>query len=135
MKCKTILRFYLTLVRKAKINKSKANAVENLGGKGNPKFYGWWNCKLYSHYRNQCRCCSSYGVAILLGSSSPSASSPTRVPELSLMVGSKHLNLHWSVAGWTSQGAATPGSRQRVPLGNVTVSGLVSADRVNLQVG
>jgi hypothetical protein len=41
---------------------------------------------------------------------------PHRIPELSLMVGSKHQHWHWSVAGWTSQGPATPGSCQQVPL-------------------
>jgi hypothetical protein len=47
-----------------------------------------------------------------LCSSSPSARSPTKFSELSLMVGSKHPHLHRSVAGRTSQGAATPGSCQ-----------------------
>jgi hypothetical protein len=36
-------------------------------------------------------------------------SSPTTFPELSLMVGSKHPHLHWSVAGWISQGTASLG--------------------------
>jgi hypothetical protein len=58
----------------------------------------------------------SYGIVIPLSSSNPSAISPTRDPELSLMVGSKHSHLHLSVAGWTSQGAATPGSSQQVPI-------------------
>jgi hypothetical protein len=34
----------------------------------------------------------------------------------SLMVGTKHLHLHWSGAGRTSQGKATPGSCKQVPL-------------------
>jgi len=42
--------------------------------------------------------------------SSPSTSSPTRLPELTPMVGSKHPHLHWSVAGQTLQGTTTPGS-------------------------
>jgi hypothetical protein len=61
--------------------------------------------------------CSSYGVTIPLSSSSPSPSSPIRIPELSLMVGSKHLHLHWSVAGWTFQVASITGSYLQVPLG------------------
>jgi hypothetical protein len=52
-------------------------------------------------------CCSSNGVAMSLHSPSPSASSPTRFPKLSLIVGSKHLHLHWSVASQTSQGITT----------------------------
>ena len=60
--------------------------------------------------------CSSNGVAIILGYSCPSASSPRRFPEFSLMVGSKHLHLHWSVAGRTSQGTTTLGCCQQEPL-------------------
>ena len=44
------------------------------------------------------------------------SSSPTRFPEFSLMVGSKHLHLHWPVAGRTSPGTATLGSCLQVPL-------------------
>jgi hypothetical protein len=51
-----------------------------------------------------------------LSFSSPSASSPTKLSELSLMVGPKHLHLHWSVADWTSTRIATLGSGQHVPL-------------------
>ena len=53
---------------------------------------------------------------VVLHSSIPSESSPTRVPELSLMVGSKHPHLYWSVAGRTSHVTATPGSCQQTPL-------------------
>ena len=60
---------------------------------------------------------SLYGVSIPCSSRS-SARFPTRVPELSLMVGFKHPHLHWSVAGQTSQRVATPGSCQQAPLGN-----------------
>jgi hypothetical protein len=49
--------------------------------------------------------------------SSPSASSPTRVCELSLIIGCEHLHLHWLGAGRTSQGTAIPGTCQEVPLG------------------
>jgi hypothetical protein len=35
---------------------------------------------------------------------------PHGVSEFRLMVGPKRPYLHWSVAGWTSQGVATPGS-------------------------
>jgi hypothetical protein len=55
---------------------------------------------------------------------------PNWGPELSLMVGSKHPDLHWFVAGRTSQETATPGSCQQGLLSNsnsVTVS--VFADR------
>ena len=55
-------------------------------------------------------------VAISLYSSSPSTNSPSRFPELSLMGGSKHPHLHWSVAGWTSQGTGIVGSCQQVRL-------------------
>jgi hypothetical protein len=41
---------------------------------------------------------------------------PHGIPELSLMAGSKHPHLHWSVAGRTSQGIAIAGSSQQVPL-------------------
>jgi hypothetical protein len=52
------------------------------------------------------------------------------------MVGCKHLHLHWSGAGRTSQGTATPGSCQQEPLGNGNSTGrLVSADRIDPQVG
>ena len=61
-------------------------------------------------------CCSSNGVAIPLCSFSPFASSPTRFPEFSLMVGSKHPPLLWSVAGQTSPGTATLGSCPQVLL-------------------
>ena len=60
--------------------------------------------------------CYSSGVAIPPRSSNPSASSFTRFPEFSLMVGSKHLHLHWSVAGRTSQGTTTLGCCQQEPL-------------------
>jgi hypothetical protein len=53
------------------------------------------------------------GVAITLHSSSSSASSPTEVLKFRLMVGSKHLHLHWSGTGRTSQGTAIPGSCQQ----------------------
>ena len=55
-------------------------------------------------------------------SSSPSASSLTGVLELNLMVGCKHLHLHWSVAGGTFQETAAPGSCQQVPLGRSLLS-------------
>jgi hypothetical protein len=55
-------------------------------------------------------------AAIPLCSFSPSGSSHTRVPKLSLMVGIKHPHLHWSVAGRISQGIAIPGSCQQAPL-------------------
>jgi hypothetical protein len=45
-----------------------------------------------------------------------SATSPTRFPEFSLIVGSKHLHLPWSVAGQTSQGTTTLGSCPQAPL-------------------
>jgi hypothetical protein len=61
---------------------------------------------------------TSYGVTIPLFSSSPSSSSPTRLFELSLMIGSKHSHLHWSCAGRNSQGRAAPVSCQQVSLGN-----------------
>jgi hypothetical protein len=61
-------------------------------------------------------CCSSSGVAVPLCFSSPSANSPTRFHELSLMVGCKHPHLHWSVAGQTSPGTATLHSFPQVPL-------------------
>ena len=61
-------------------------------------------------------CCSSNGVTIPLHSSSPSVSSPTRFPKLSLMAGSKHPHLHCSVAGWTFHGNTTPSSCQQAPL-------------------
>ena len=64
----------------------------------------------------QALCCSSNGVAILLLSSCPSASSPTRFAELSLMVSLKHPHLHWSVAGEISPETATPGFCQQEPL-------------------
>ena len=41
---------------------------------------------------------------------------PLQVPELSLMVGSKHLPLHWSISGCTSPGTATLGSCLQAPL-------------------
>ena len=41
-----------------------------------------------------------------------------RVPEFSLMLGSKHPHLYWSLAGKTSQGTDTPGSYQQEPLVN-----------------
>jgi hypothetical protein len=43
---------------------------------------------------------------------------PTGVPELSLIIGSKHSHLLSLVASRTSQGTATPGSCQQAPLGN-----------------
>jgi hypothetical protein len=49
-------------------------------------------------------------------SSSPSASFPTRFPEFRLMVGSKHLPLHWLVAGQTSLGTAILGPSLQAPL-------------------
>jgi hypothetical protein len=64
-----------------------------------------------------------WGCSQPLCSSSPSTSSPSRVVELSLMVGSKHPYLHWSVAGRTSQGIATPDSCQQVPFGNSNTVG------------
>lgn len=60
------------------------------------------------------RHCSSYGVAISLSSSSPSASYLTWVPELRLMVSCEHPHQHRSGAGRTSQGSATPGFRRDV---------------------
>jgi hypothetical protein len=47
-----------------------------------------------------------------------SARSPTSVPKLRLMVETKHPHPHWSGAGRPSQGVATPGSCQQVPLEN-----------------
>jgi hypothetical protein len=61
-------------------------------------------------------CCSSNGVATPLCSSNPSTSSSTRFSELSLMVGSKHQHLHWSVAGQTSQGNTSLSSGQQMPV-------------------
>jgi hypothetical protein len=49
------------------------------------------------------------------------------------MVVSKHPHLHWSVAGWTSQVAA--GSCQQAYLGKGSSVGLVSADKMDPQVG
>jgi hypothetical protein len=43
-------------------------------------------------------CCSSNGLTTPLCSPSPSASSRSRFPELSLMVDSKHPHLHWPVS-------------------------------------
>ena len=57
------------------------------------------------------------GLQYSLHSSIPSASYLTSVPEHSLIVGSEHPQLHWSVAVQTSQGAATRGFCQQVPLG------------------
>jgi hypothetical protein len=45
---------------------------------------------------------------------STTPSSPPPGSQLSLMAGSKHPHLHWSGAGRTSQGTATPGSYQQV---------------------
>jgi hypothetical protein len=52
-------------------------------------------------------------------------------PELTLMVSSKHTHLHWSGAGRTSQGTATPVSCQQVPLGNGSYLVWFSADRMD----
>ena len=81
--------------------------------------------------------CSSYRVAILLCSSSPSASSPIGVPELSLMVGPRQPQTHWSVAGRPFQGISIPGSCLQAHLGNSNsvCQGLVPADRMDPQVG
>lgn len=46
-----------------------------------------------------------------------STSSPTRIFEVSLMVGSKHHHLHWSVASQNSQEASTQASSART-IGN-----------------
>jgi hypothetical protein len=72
--------------------------------------------------------CFSYGVAIPFCPFSPSASSPIRVLTPSLMVGSTHPHLHWSVTGRTSQGIATPGSCQQVPFGNSVGLGVCRHD-------
>jgi hypothetical protein len=89
---------------------------------------GWWS-RPWEHWASWWGCNPPPPP-----SSSPLANSPTRVPELSLMIICKHPHLHWSVAGRTFQGTATPGSCQQAPLGN-KVWGLVSADRMNPQVG
>ena len=68
--------------------------------------------------------CSLNGVAIPLSSSSPSSRSPTRFPELTLMFGSKHPHLYWSVAGQASQVTVTLGSCQQVPLDHSNNGGL-----------
>ena len=47
---------------------------------------------------------------LLLPPAPPSTSSPTSVPEPSLVVGSKHAHLYWSVADGSSQGADITGS-------------------------
>jgi hypothetical protein len=44
------------------------------------------------------------------------------------MVGCEHPHLHWSGAGRTSQGTATPGSCQQAPWQPQQCQGLVSAD-------
>ena len=52
------------------------------------------------------------------------------------MVGSKHPHLHWSVAGWTSQGTATADSYQQAPLDHGhSVWCFLYADRMDPQVG
>jgi hypothetical protein len=74
---------------------------ERTGWSSHPILFFQWGCN-----------------APLLHSSNPCASCPTRFPEFSLMVGSKHLHLHWSVTGpgRNSQRTATLGSCQQVPL-------------------
>ena len=66
---------------------------ERTGWSSHPILFFQWGCN-----------------APLLHSSNPCASCPTRFPEFSLMVGSKHLHLHWSVAVQTFPGSATLGS-------------------------
>jgi hypothetical protein len=70
----------------------------------------WWS-SLWENLGGQVNLyCSSNGTAIPLCSSSSSASSPTRFPKFSLIVGSKNPPLLWSVTGYTSPGTATLGS-------------------------
>jgi hypothetical protein len=76
---------------------------------------GWWS-RLGELGGQANQCCSSNGVAFPLWDSSPSASFHTRLPEFSLMVGSKHMPLLWSVAGGTSPGTATLSSCLQAPL-------------------
>ena len=76
---------------------------------------GWWS-RLWEHWVVQ-----TADVVLPMGLQSPLRLQSFRqlthvVPELNLMDGSKHPHLLWSVAGRTSQGAATPGSCQQVPL-------------------
>jgi hypothetical protein len=79
----------------------------------------WWSGQLMLFFQWGC-----HPPPSLSPSFSPSASSPTRFPELSLMTGSKHLHLHWWVAHLTSQGTATPGSCQQVPLDHLNSAGV-----------
>ena len=60
--------------------------------------------------------CSSYGVAILCSSFTPTLSSSSEVPRLSPMVSSEYLHIYLSGAGRNSQGTAMPGSCQQVLL-------------------
>jgi hypothetical protein len=79
-------------------------------------------------------CYYSNGVTILLKSSSPSTCSLTRVPEFSLMVGSKHLHLYWSGAIWTSQGTVIPGSSQHMPVDKLNNIGFGVSRQAGSQV-
>jgi hypothetical protein len=69
-------------------------------------------------------------IVLPIGLQSPSAplvlqpAPSIGVPKLSLIVGSRHPYLHWSVASRTSQGTAIPCSCQQVPLDNSTSVGV-----------
>jgi hypothetical protein len=81
-------------------------------------------------------CFSSNGNAIPLDSSSPSASFPARLAELSLMLhqSSKHLPLLCLVEGQTSQGSPNLVLVREHLLTTATVLGLVSAHMMYPQV-
>jgi hypothetical protein len=86
------------------------------------KLLGWWSIPWDDwvvHYAD---------IVLPMGLQSPFAppvlpGPPPGAPKLSMKVGSKHPHLHWWVAGRNSQGKTTPGSCQKVPLGNSSSAG------------
>jgi hypothetical protein len=77
---------------------------------------GWWSRLWENWVVMPANTVLPMGLQFPLCSSSPSASTSTMFPELSLMVGSKHPHLHWSVSGQTYPGTTTLGSCPQAPL-------------------